>query len=137
MSFHATFLAVTVPPIAAVLILALLGAAPIGPGLVASVLAPAYFIGAVPAFLAGRLDAVLARRGRSIFSRFATAAGLACLVGLIFLTPLYLNGMVGGPIPLLLSLACSAASVAALGLAHVLAWLVSLSDGKAMPGKQQ
>lgn len=137
MPFHATFLTLAVPPIAAVGTLALLGASPIGLALIASVLAPAYGIGAAPAFLAGRLDAALARRGWSVPSRFATAAGLGALAGLVVLAPFYLTGMVGGAIPLFLPLACSAAAVAALGLALLLAWLVNLSCGKDTPRKKQ
>ncbi len=124
MPFHAVFLALTVPPLAATLALFLLGASPVGLPLVGSILAPAYVIGGGPAFLAGRLDAALARRGWSVASRLAGAAGLGCLAGLVVLAPLSLAGMIGGPLPLLLPLACSAAAMASLVLAILLARLI-------------
>ncbi|MFP5077726.1 hypothetical protein ACLE20_10505 [Rhizobium sp. YIM 134829] len=133
MPFHATFLALTVPPVAAVLTLQLFGAAPLGPGLIASVLPPAYLIGAAPAFLGGRLDGVLARRGWRLVSRLTLAAGLSGLAGLLILAPLFLTGRTRGALPLLAPAAFAAAAVAALGLAMLLARLPTFIADRRKP----
>lgn len=125
MPFHAAFLGLTVPPVAAALVLFLLGASPTGLPLLTSSLAPAYLIGGVPAFLAGNLDVALARSGWGAAARLAVAAGLGSLAGMFVLAPLYLAGMVGGFLPLLLPLACAAAAVVGLGFSILLARLIN------------
>lgn len=71
MSFHALFLALVTPPLAAILVLVVFGARPLGLPLVVATLAPAYFVGFAPAFLAGRLDQALAKMAVA----FAVGAG--------------------------------------------------------------
>lgn len=117
MRFHASFLALVAPPLAAVLLLWLFGASPLTVPLMLSALPPAYVLGAVPAFLAGRLDGALARRGWGASARLAVAASIGGGLGLLVLAPLYLTGRIHGPDPLLAPLALALAAVAALGLA--------------------
>ena len=126
MPFHAAFLALTVPPVAAVLALSLFGAAPIGMRLIASVLPPAYALGAAPAFLGGRLDRRLARKGWTIAARLTTAALLALAAGLALLAPFYLTGRIGGAPPLLLPVAFALSALLALGLSVLVAQLPSM-----------
>ena len=135
MPFHASFLALSTPLLAAVLGLFFLGASPIGIPLIASVLAPAFGIGGMPAFLAGRLDAALLRKGWSVSVRLVTVGGLGFLAGLVVLAPFYLGGMVGGPVPLLLPLACSIAAIATLAFAILMARIVVRSGGERMGRK--
>lgn len=121
MPFHAAVLAVLTPPLAAVITLLLFGAAPISPILVASALAPAYLVGALPAFLAGRLDGALVTRGRSRMTRLACFASLGAISGLLILVPFYLTGRIGGAMPLLVPASFAIAAAAALCLAMLLA----------------
>ena len=99
MPFHALFLALVTPPLAAILVLVVFGARPLGIPLVFAALAPAYLIGFAPAFLAGRLDQTLAKRGWRVVARLSIAAGIACTAGMAILTPLHLSGRLHGALP--------------------------------------
>lgn len=115
-SFHPVLIALLLPPLAAVLLLAVYGAWPIGGTLVASTLAPAYLIGAGPSLIGGWLDLLLARKRWHPISRLSVAAGMGFLAGLALLLPLSLSGMIGGSLPLRLPFALALAAAVALGL---------------------
>lgn len=117
MPFHALFLALVTPPLAAILVLVVFGARPLGIPLVFAALAPAYLIGFAPAFLAGRLDQTLAKRGWRVVARLSIAAGIACTAGMAILTPLHLSGRLHGALPLLFPLALAMSAVLGLGAA--------------------
>lgn len=133
--FHATFLAIVAPPLAAALCLRVLGAEPVGFRLLASVLAPAYLLGAVPAFLGGRLDRALVEGGASILARLSVAAHFGGGLGLVILLPLYLAGSIHGTMPLLVPAAFGLAAVVTLGLAMSLARILARS--RALTGTQE
>lgn len=116
MPFHELFLALLTPPLAAILLLVVFGAHPIDASLVFATLAPAYFIGFAPAFLAGRLDQALAKRGWHVVARLSIAAGIACTAGMAILAPLHLGNSLHGTSPLLLPLALALAMSAVLSL---------------------
>ena len=121
MPFHALFLALLTPALAAFFLLLIFGARPLGAPLVLAALAPAYLVGFLPAFLAGRLDGLLAQRGWHAPARLATVAGIAIVAGLIVLAPLHLEGFIHGAMPLLFPLALAVSAVLALGLTLLLA----------------
>ncbi len=123
MPFHALFLALLTPPLAAFFLLLMFGARPLGAPLVLATLAPAYFIGFVPALLAGWLDVLLARHGWRVLARLATVAGMGIIAGLVILAPLHLEGRIHGVMPLLLPLALALSAILALGLALLMARL--------------
>ncbi len=129
MPFHATFLAIVAPPMAAALCLRALGADPLGLRLLASGLAPAYLLGAAPAFLGGRLDRTLAEGGATALARLLVAALFGGGLGLVILLPLYLAGLVSGTIPMLVPATFCLAAVTALGLAMSLAWMLARMNG--------
>ncbi len=94
MPFHPLFLALVLPPLAAIGTLFAFGAdAPLGPALLAA-LPPAYLFGAVPALLGGVLDRHLARRRVAKVLRLAVAAALAATAGLVLLAPALLTGRI-------------------------------------------
>ncbi|OLP53942.1 hypothetical protein BJF92_09285 [Rhizobium rhizosphaerae] len=126
MPFHAAFLALVVPPFTGALVFAMFGA-DLSLRLIASLLAPAYLLGAAPAFLCGRLDRRLARLGWSGAARLAVASGLGGLAGLVVLGPLFLKGSIHGALPLLAPVAFAFSAFAALGLAMLLAWLPAMT----------
>ncbi|MEA3537417.1 hypothetical protein [Rhizobium sp. CC-YZS058] len=97
--------------------------------LLASVLAPAYLLGAVPAFLGGRLDRTLAERGATVLARLLVAALFGGGLGLVILLPLYLAGSIHGTMPLLVPAASGLAAVVTLGLAMSLAWMLARMNG--------
>lgn len=121
MPFHALFLALLTPPLAAFFLLLMFGVRPLGAPLVLATLAPAYFIGFAPAFLAGWLDASLARRGWHALARLALAAAIAAVAGLIVLAPLHLDGRLHGSMPLLIPLSLALSAMLALGVAQLFA----------------
>lgn len=123
MPFHALVLALATPPLAGILLMVLYGAWPIGLSLVSSILAPAWFIGAAPAFLAGRLDARLASRGWNAHLRLGVVAALAFTFGAAILAPFYVSGRIRGAEPLFIPLALGLSAVLTLGLNIVLARL--------------
>ena len=135
MPFHATFLAIVAPPMAAALCLRALGADPLGLRLLASGLAPAYLLGAAPAFLGGRLDRTLAERGATVLARLLVAALFGGGLGLVILLPLYLAGSIHGTMPLLVPIAFGLAAVVTLGLAMSLARILARS--RALTGTQE
>lgn len=119
MPFHPLFLALVLPPLAAIGTLFAFGAdAPLGPALLAA-LPPAYLFGAVPALLGGVLDRHLARRRVAKVLRLAVAAALAATAGLVLLAPALLTGRIQGPFILLFLTSIAAATIVALGLAMV------------------
>lgn len=122
---HGLFLTLIAPLFAAVLLLLLYGAWPLDLPLVLSALIPAYAIGAVPAFFAARIDRAVARNGYGAGTRLSVAAGIACVIGLLILSPLYLTDRVHGTMPLLLPLALAFSAALALGLAMATASLLA------------
>ncbi|MCD2171984.1 hypothetical protein [Rhizobium sp. C4] len=120
MPFHALTLALVMPPLAGLLLLVSFGAWPIGAPLVFSILAPAYVIGAAPAFVAGRLDVRLASRGWRAGSRLASLAALAFVFGAMLLVPFYVSGRIHGAEPLLMPFALGLSAGLALGFNMVL-----------------
>lgn len=125
MPFHALFLALATPPLAAILLLLMFGASPVDGSLVLAGLPPAYFIGFAPAFLAGRFDRSLARRGWRAVARLSVAAGIAGSTGMAILADLYLTGRLHGTMPLLVPVALALAFFLALGTALFLAQLIA------------
>lgn len=125
MPFHALFLALVTPPLAAILVLVVFGASPVDGSLVLASLAPAYFIGFAPAFLAGRFDRSLARRGWRAVARLSVAAGIAGSTGIAILADLYLTGRLHGTTPLLLPVALALSAFLALGTALFLAQFIA------------
>lgn len=125
MPFHALFLALVTPPLAAILLLVVFGARPLGVPMVLATLAPAYVAGFAPAFLAGRFDQSLARRGWRAVGRLLVAAGLACITGTILLAPLHLTGRLHGALPLLFPLVLALSAVLALTIAQLSARLLA------------
>lgn len=121
--FHALFLALVVPALAAIILLAAFGAQPLGLALVLAALAPAYFIGFAPAFLAGRFDQSLAEKGWSAVTRLSVMAGIAWATGMAIVIPLHLAGHIHGAMPLLFPLALVLSAVLGLGSALFLARL--------------
>ena len=103
----------------------LYGAWPIGLSLVSSILAPACFIGAAPAFLAGRLDARLASRGWNAHLRLGVVAAMAFAFGAAILAPFYVQA--GFEEPSLCSSLLHWASQPFLPLGSTWSWRVSSS----------
>lgn len=134
MRFHALFLALVTPPLAAILVLVVFGARPLGLPLIVATLAPAYFVGFAPAFLAGRLDQALAKRGWRVVARLSIAAGIACTAGIAILAPLHLGNRLQGAWPLLLPLALAMSAVLSLGAAVVCGRLLARARQKLKPG---
>lgn len=137
MPFHALTLALVAPPLAGGLLLLFFDAWPIGLPLVVSILAPSYFIGGVPAFLAGRLDAALAVRGWSALRRLGCVAVLAGATGATILPPLYVSGRIHGVLPLLLPAALALSAVLALGFNMALARIVFANDRQLSEGNER
>ncbi len=108
------------PPIASILMLAALGASPLTPALILAGLPIAYLLGALPALIVGIVDARLAARAVTPFGRAATAGALGAVTGTFSLLPLYLTGMVHGPLPLILPAIGAVTAVLCL-LLHLLA----------------
>ena len=125
MPFHALILTLLAPPLAGVQLLFLMGARPFDLSLVASMLAPVYFIGAAPAFLAGRLDAMLASSGWSVARRLAAIAAIGGAAGGVILAPLYIAGMMHGALPLLFPLVLAFSASLALGFNMVLVRIIA------------
>lgn len=133
--FHAAVMAVSVPLLAAVLLLALFGAGPVGLSLVLSALAPACLLGSLPAFFSGRLDGALARKGWTALARLAAIGGIGAAAGGAILTPLYLTDRIHGAMPLLLPLALAVSGVTVLGMLMLAARLLLFLRSRAHDGE--
>ena len=132
--FHALYLGLVAPPLAALITMAMFGARPLGVPLVLATMAPAYLFGFVPAFLVGRLDRSLAERGWQVPARLSVAAGIAGTVGMAILAPLHFTGRLQGAMPLLFPLALAMSAVLTLGCAQTCARLVARARRRRKPG---